>query len=68
MLSHLFIAVLWSPERADLLALVGDVYFFVDHLCYFFLACVMISCASDYICLAVTCWESADCLALVCEV
>ena len=40
--------------------------FFVDHLCYFFLVFVMLSCASVYWCLVVTCWERADPFALVC--
>ena len=41
---------------------------FVDHLCYFCLVFVMLSCASVYLCLVVTCWERADLLALVCDV
>ena len=41
---------------------------FVDYLCYFSLAFVMLSCASVYCCLVVTCWERADLLALVCDV
>ena len=39
----------------------------MDHLCYFFLVIVMLSCASAYRCLVVTCWEMADLLAPVCE-
>ena len=42
--------------------------FFVDHLCYFCLVFVMLSCASVYWCLVVTCWERDDLLALVCDV
>ena len=38
---------------------------FVNHLCYFCLVFVMLSCASAYWCLLVTCWERADLLALV---
>ena len=41
---------------------------FVDHLRYFCLVFVMLSCASVYCCIAVTCWERADLLALVCDV
>ena len=38
---------------------------FVDHLCYFCLVFVMLSCASVYWCLVVTYWERADLYALV---
>ena len=64
-------------ERAGLLALVCDIYFywpfqngasFVDHLCYFCLGFVILSCVSVYLCLVVTCWEGAGLLALVCGV
>ena len=40
----------------------------MDHLCYFCLVLVIISCASVYKCLVVTGWERADLLALVCVV
>ena len=40
----------------------------MDHLCYFCLVLVIISCASVYKCLVVTGWERADLLALVCDV
>ena len=43
--------------------------FFVDHLCYFCLVFVMLSCMSVYCCLSkVTCWERVDLLVLVCDV
>ena len=37
---------------------------FVDHLCYFCLVFVIISCMSVCWCLVVTCWKRADLLAL----
>ena len=40
---------------------------FVDHLCYFCLVLVMLSCASVYWWLVVTCWQRADLMALVCD-
>ena len=39
----------------------------MDHLCYFCLVFVMLSCASVYTCLVVTCWEKVDLLAIVCH-
>ena len=41
---------------------------FVDHLCYFCLVLLCLSCTSVCWCLVVTCWERADLLALVCDV
>ena len=41
---------------------------FGDHLCYFCLVFVMLSCTSVYLCIVVTCWERVDLLALVCDV
>ena len=40
----------------------------MDHLYYFCLVFVMLSCPSVNQCLVVTCWEKADLLALVCDV
>ena len=40
---------------------------FVDHLCYFCLVFVILSCTSVYR-LVVTCWKRADLLALVCDI
>ena len=40
----------------------------MDHLCYFCLVFLMLSCASVYCCLVVTCWERADLLAFVCDI
>ena len=39
----------------------------MDHLCYFCLVFVMLSCASVYLCLVVSCWERVDLLAFVCD-
>ena len=40
----------------------------MDHLSYFSLVFVVLSCASVCWCLVVTCWERADPLVLVCDV
>ena len=58
----------FNPSSKILLLTVLGRCFFVDHLCYFYLVFVMLSCASTYQCLVVTCWERADLLALVFDV
>ena len=40
----------------------------MDHLCFLFLVCIMLSRASIHCCHVVTCWERADFLALVGDV
>ena len=65
--SSLFIFILSHPVKYFYWPFKGGASF-VDHLCYFCLVFVMLSCASVYWCLVVTCWERADLLALVCDV
>ena len=58
----------FGPFTEVFLLSVSGWCFFVDHLCYFCLVFVMLSCASVCWCLVVTCLERADLLALVCAV
>ena len=40
----------------------------MDLLCFCSVLCLLVLCASVYMCFVVTCWERADLLALVCGV